>query len=110
MARADLLESVTNKPFQAKLLLRAIHRDGVLDPMRMPTLARSLRARLSQVTVPASADFSETADDDTQKWMVRLADNNAVETVLIPTDKRLSLCVSSQSGCPLACTFCATGQ
>ena len=113
MPRAALTEFISArgcKPAQALVLMRYMHKLGVLDVASMPRLSTKLRSLLASIVVPASLAHPETAADGTCKWTVRLADNNAVETVLIPSPRRLSLCVSSQAGCPLGCSFCATGQ
>lgn len=56
------------------------------------------------------ADTVQQSTDGTRKYLWRLADNEAIESVLIPSGKRLTLCISSQAGCALGCVFCATGR
>lgn len=109
-ALAGLMRSLGGRPEQATALIRHIHKEGILDPACMPALSGKLCCRLPLLTVPASAGPPQTAEDGACKRMLYLADGNVVEAVLIPSPKRLTLCVSSQSGCPLGCSFCATGQ
>jgi 23S rRNA (adenine2503-C2)-methyltransferase len=77
----------------------------------MTTLPQALRQRLSdRFTIPRLAiDAHQSSSDGTQKFLFRLADGQAIETVAIPDARRLTLCISSQAGCALQCAFCATG-
>ena len=100
------------KPFRAKQLLRWIHHYGVSDFAQMSDLAKSLRDKLAvaaSITPPAiMAD--QTASDGTRKWLLDVGAMNGVETVFIPDETRGTLCISSQVGCALECTFCSTGR
>ncbi len=103
------------KPFRARQLLKWIYRRGEADFSRMTDLARDFRAELAmraEVTVPEIVS-ARTASDGTRKWLLRMpgAAGNAqvVETVFIPEPGRGTLCISSQIGCALDCSFCATG-
>jgi 23S rRNA (adenine2503-C2)-methyltransferase len=58
----------------------------------------------------SSLHYRSVAPDDTVKYLLKLTDGEIVETVGIPSDKRLTVCVSTQVGCPMACDFCATGK
>jgi 23S rRNA (adenine2503-C2)-methyltransferase len=109
---ARFFESLGEKPFRARQVLRWIHRAGVGDFAAMSDLARPLREKLSQaacIEVPAVVGDS-TAEDGTRKWLVKVDDANAVESVFIPETSRGTLCVSSQAGCVLDCAFCSTGK
>ena len=77
----------------------------------MSTLQRDLRGRLGEAfSVARPAIVTEQrSDDGTRKWLLRFADGQEVETVFIPEDDRGALCVSTQVGCTLTCTFCHTG-
>jgi 23S rRNA (adenine2503-C2)-methyltransferase len=77
----------------------------------MTDLPAALRARLASIARLGTvrADRVDTSRDGTRKFLVRLADGKAVEAVLIPDERRMTLCISSQVGCALACAFCATG-
>jgi 23S rRNA (adenine2503-C2)-methyltransferase len=107
-----LVASMGDKPFRAKQLLRWIHREGEADFSRMHDLAQSFRERLrEQALIEGPRVLSEsTAADGTRKWLLDAGEGNAVETVFIPETERGTLCVSTQAGCAMACTFCATGK
>lgn len=99
------------KPFRAKQLLQWLHQRGVSDFEAMTDLSKGLRAKLAvDVTLAEPQVLNEQRSaDGTVKWLLGLADGNAVETVFIPEEERGTLCISSQAGCPLDCKFCATG-
>jgi 23S rRNA (adenine2503-C2)-methyltransferase len=81
-------------------------------PRDMTDLPLHLRERLAQVVVPALQQVSRSAsaDGQTTKWLWQLADGSRVETVLMLYRDRATVCVSSQAGCAMGCSFCATGQ
>lgn len=100
------------KPFRAKQVLRWLHQFGEDDFERMSDVARSLRARLadvSEVRLPQVLRDS-TAADGTRKWLLDVGNGNAVECVFIPEENRGTLCISTQAGCALECAFCSTGR
>jgi len=103
---------IGEKPFRAKQLLRWIHQFGKADFVDMSDLARGLREKLSILAIiePPRVISDYTADDGTRKWLLSVDAGNGIETVFIPEAKRGTLCVSSQVGCALACTFCSTGK
>lgn len=97
--------------FRANQVWHWIYHRGVTDFEAMTTLAKPLRARLAKVfriSRPAVVTRQDSADG-TVKWLLRFADGNEAETVFIPEEDRGTLCVSSQVGCTLTCTFCHTG-
>jgi 23S rRNA (adenine2503-C2)-methyltransferase len=98
------------KPFRARQLLQWIYQRGVTDFDAMTDLSRSLRERLSaESCIDAPGVMREQrSSDGTIKWLMSLPGGNAVETVLIPEPDRATLCISSQVGCMLNCTFCST--
>jgi 23S rRNA (adenine2503-C2)-methyltransferase len=100
------------KPFRAQQLMRWIHHAGVDDFEAMTDMSRPLRERLAQqATITASRVLRDTtAADGTRKWLLDVGTGNAIESVFIPEEKRGTLCISSQAGCALACTFCSTGR
>ncbi|MEZ0245416.1 MAG: 23S rRNA (adenine(2503)-C(2))-methyltransferase RlmN, partial [Methylophilaceae bacterium] len=100
------------KPFRAKQLMRWMHHFGVTDFEQMTDIARPLREKLATVAEirPPEVKVEQVSDDGTRKWLVDVGPNNGVETVFIPEDDRGTLCVSSQVGCALECTFCSTGR
>jgi 23S rRNA (adenine2503-C2)-methyltransferase len=100
------------KPFRAQQLMRWIHHAGVDDFGAMTDMSRPLRERLAQqamITAPRVLRDT-TAADSTRKWLLDIGTGNAIESVFIPEEKRGTLCISSQAGCALACTFCSTGH
>ncbi len=100
------------RPYRAQQLVRWIHRAGVDDFGAMTDISKPLRERLSQEAVIAAPRVREetTAQDGTRKWLIDVGTGNAIETVFIPEVNRGTLCISSQAGCALACTFCSTGH
>ncbi|MEI6737836.1 MAG: 23S rRNA (adenine(2503)-C(2))-methyltransferase RlmN [Pseudomonadota bacterium] len=100
------------KPFRAKQVFRWIHHFGVDQFDAMTDLAKSLREKLPGVAViEAPHLMSEQASKDgTRKWLLDVGTGNGIEVVFIPEKDRGTLCVSSQVGCALDCTFCATGK
>jgi 23S rRNA (adenine2503-C2)-methyltransferase len=98
------------KPFRATQLIKWIHQRGVADFAAMTDLSKALRAKLEEVCdvrLP-EAVFDQRSADGTRKWLLRLDGGNAIETVFIPEPNRGTLCVSSQVGCALECSFCST--
>jgi 23S rRNA (adenine2503-C2)-methyltransferase len=100
------------KPYRAKQLLRWIHHAGVDDFGAMTDVSRQLRERLALLaTIAAPAVLRDsTAADGTRKWLLDVGTGNAIEAVFIPEANRGTLCVSSQAGCALECSFCSTGR
>lgn len=99
-------------PFRAVQVIKWVHQRRVFDFDRMTDLSKALRVRLAEaaeIRLPLAV-FDRTSADGVRKWLLTLDGDNAVETVFIPEPGRGTLCVSSQLGCPLACTFCSTGQ
>jgi 23S rRNA (adenine2503-C2)-methyltransferase len=100
------------KPYRARQLMRWIYGQSVMDPAGMTDLSLSLREQLAD-----SAGFElprvtmrENAADGVVKWQLEAGSGQAIETVFIPEEGRGTLCVSSQVGCALDCSFCATGR
>lgn len=109
---ASYLESLGEKPFRAKQLLRWIHHAGETDFARMSDLSKTLREKLAQHALiePPTLREEQISKDGTRKWLLEVGGGNAVEAVFIPEESRGTLCVSSQVGCALECTFCSTGR
>ena len=104
--------SLGEKPFRAAQVLKWIHHRHTADFGAMTDLGKALRARLdtvAEVRAPKAAADRVSADG-TRKWLFETGAGNCVETVYIPDGDRGTLCVSSQVGCALNCTFCATAQ
>ncbi|MFT5579097.1 MAG: 23S rRNA (adenine2503-C2)-methyltransferase [Paraglaciecola psychrophila] len=104
--------SLGEKPFRAQQLLKWIHHRGVDDFDDMTDISKVLRARLKDCAEirPPEVVSEKTSKDGTRKWAVRVSGGSLVETVLIPDGDRGTLCVSSQVGCSLDCSFCSTGK
>ena len=100
------------KPFRARQLARWIHQRGEADFARMSDLAAAWRERLPALASVAAPPLlaERVADDGCIKWLFDVGGGNAVETVFIPEDDRGTLCISSQAGCAVGCSFCATGR
>lgn len=99
------------RPFRARQVLQWIHQRGITDFDRMTDLSKDLRTSLQRsatVGVPVTISQKESADG-TIKWLFESGSGQAVETVFIPEPGRGTLCISSQVGCALDCSFCATG-
>ena len=105
-------ESIGEKPFRARQVLRWLHQYGADDFEQMTDLAKSLRARLPEVAEirPPLLGHEQVSDDGTRKWLLEVGPQNRVETVFIPETDRGTLCVSTQVGCALECAFCSTGR
>lgn len=100
------------KAYRATQMIKWIHQRGVIDFDKMTDLSKVLRTRLVEITefsLP-TVKYRQHSKDGTRKWILELADGNAIETVFIPEDDRGTLCVSSQVGCALNCSFCSTGR
>ncbi len=99
------------EPFRAAQIWQWIYWHGVTDFGRMSNIAKKTRDRLADqfVIERPSIVTEQRSTDGTRKWLLRFADGNEAETVNIPETDRGSVCVSSQVGCTLTCTFCHTG-
>ena len=100
------------KPFRAKQVFRWIHHFGVDNFDAMTDLAKSLREKLPEVAVivPPKLMTEQASKDGTRKWLLDVGTGNGIEVVFIPENERGTLCISSQVGCALDCTFCSTGK
>lgn len=100
------------KPFRATQLMKWIYQEDVYDFNEMSNLSKTLRAYLSENCVIETPEIAveQIATDGTIKWAMQTHCGNRIESVFIPEDDRNTLCVSSQIGCALACTFCSTAQ
>ncbi|MBS0541820.1 MAG: 23S rRNA (adenine(2503)-C(2))-methyltransferase RlmN [Proteobacteria bacterium] len=99
------------EPFRAQQIWHWIYWHGVTDFDRMSNIAKKTRDRLSELFVVERPQIvtEQRSTDGTRKWLLRFPDGNEAETVNIPEEDRGSVCVSSQVGCTLTCTFCHTG-
>ena len=104
--------SLGEKSFRASQVLKWIHQVGVSDFAEMTNLSKALRANLqenAQIAVPDIIS-DNLSKDGTRKWLLKVPGKSAIEMVFIPEETRGTLCVSSQVGCTLNCSFCATGK
>jgi len=103
--------SIGEKPFRAQQILKWVFHHSVTDFNAMTDLGVALRQKLDRVAEIRLPEIlhEQVSTDGTVKWLIGFRGGNAVETVFIPEPKRGTLCVSSQVGCALNCTFCSTG-
>lgn len=108
----SLAELMPDEPsYRVDQLRDWLYRKPVLDTAGMSNLPSSVRESLAERLWPFAVERDLTADDGTtKKWLFRAPDGAAYEAVLMGYPKRVTLCISSQAGCALGCTFCATGQ
>ncbi|MFV1973041.1 MAG: 23S rRNA (adenine(2503)-C(2))-methyltransferase RlmN [Thiohalobacterales bacterium] len=101
-----------DKSFRASQVMKWIYGQGVADFRAMTNLGKALRTDLDECAEVRLPDIAEDqfSDDGSRKWLLRLEDGNCIETVFIPEADRGTLCVSSQVGCMLNCSFCSTAQ
>lgn len=105
-------DSLGEKRFRAIQVLKWIHQNGADEFAQMTNVSKALRQKLAQVAeirVPEVLGQWDS-EDGTRKWLIEVSGGNAIETVYIPDGDRGTLCVSSQVGCSLDCSFCATGK
>jgi len=107
----EFFQSIGEKPFRAEQVMKWIYHQGVTDFDLMTNLGLDLRKRLMLIAEiePPRVLKAQTSVDGTRKWLIGFGGGNAVETVFIPEPNRGTLCISSQVGCALNCTFCSTG-
>lgn len=100
------------KPFRARQLLKWLYKRCVADFDQMSDLAKSFREHLKEVAVIATPSITTTqvSADGTRKWLLAMDGTQGIETVFIPEPGRGTLCISSQVGCAMDCTFCSTAQ
>ena len=106
------LAGLGEKPFRASQMMKWLYHAGVTDFSAMTDLSKALRAKLAtgvDVRTPEIL-FEGMSQDGTLKWLLQLDGGNAIETVYIPEGNRGTLCVSTQVGCALDCSFCATAR
>jgi 23S rRNA (adenine2503-C2)-methyltransferase len=108
--KATLVEAGL-EPFRARQVWQWIYWHGVTDFALMTNIAKKTRERLGELFVVERPQIvtEQRSIDGTRKWLLRFGDGNEAETVNIPEEDRGSVCVSSQVGCTLSCSFCHTG-
>ena len=107
----EFFDSIDQPRFRASQLLKWIHQRGVIDFMLMTDFSLELRNNLSDIAEvkPPSVEECHVSPEGTKKYLIKLESGSMIEMVKIPEKKRMTLCISSQAGCALQCTFCATG-
>ncbi|MCF2148847.1 23S rRNA (adenine(2503)-C(2))-methyltransferase RlmN [Desmonostoc muscorum LEGE 12446] len=97
--------------YRGKQLHEWIYHKGVRSLSDISVFSKQWRAELAEIPIGRSTlHYRSVAPDGTVKYLLRLADEQIIETVGIPWENRLTVCVSTQVGCPMACDFCATGK
>ena len=107
----EFFGSIKQPKFRAAQLMKWIHQRGVLNFMEMTDFSLELREQLSELAIakPPEVEDCLISPEGTKKYLIKLDSGSMIEMVIIPEKKRLTLCISSQAGCALQCTFCATG-
>jgi len=108
----DFFADMGEKPFRAKQLMQWIHQYGVHDFDEMSNISKVLREKLKRIAKVEGPEIilQEISTDGTRKWVMKMPGGSSIETVLIPEGDRGTLCISSQIGCALDCSFCSTGK
>jgi len=109
----DLVIELKEKQFKARQLFKWIYQKGLSDFEQMTDLSKELRGKLKQVAFIneiRKIKSIKSEDQSTEKFLFELEDKERIESVLIRERDRITICVSTQAGCPLGCTFCATGK
>jgi 23S rRNA (adenine2503-C2)-methyltransferase len=108
----DFLESLGEKRFRGTQILKWMHQVGIDDISEMTNISKGLReslAEVAEILVPEVVSCQDSVDG-TRKWLIKVDGGSCIEMVYIPERDRGTLCVSSQIGCALDCSFCATGK
>lgn len=108
----ELLSSFGEQPYRAQQIIQWVHQAGVVDFAQMTNVGKALREKLSlrsYIKLPEIV-ACQKSNDGTHKWLLKLDCGNCIETVFIPEANRGTLCVSSQVGCALNCSFCSTAK
>jgi 23S rRNA (adenine2503-C2)-methyltransferase len=108
----NLIAGLGKAQYRARQIMRWLYRHGASSLDEMTDLAKELRAELGRTArISSLAPLAvEQSNDGTRKYLFDLRDGNQVESVLIPDDGRLTLCISTQAGCAMGCRFCLTGR
>ncbi|MBI3582762.1 MAG: 23S rRNA (adenine(2503)-C(2))-methyltransferase RlmN [Nitrospinae bacterium] len=107
-----LVESLGEKPYRARQIYEWVFQKDVSDIGEMTNLSLNLREQLNKPAYISRLSIANkrTSSDGTSKYLFLLEDGNSIESVLIPDEDRLTLCISTQVGCKLGCAFCLTGK
>jgi 23S rRNA (adenine2503-C2)-methyltransferase len=115
LTRAELerfVEAMGEKPFRARQLMKWLYKRNVSEIDQMTDLAKRFRERLQEVAEVRTPAITTTqvSSDGTRKWLLAMDGTQGIETVFIPEPGRGTLCISSQVGCAMDCSFCSTAQ
>ena len=107
----EFMVGLGEKPFRARQLHDAMNRRRITDFHQMTDLPKTLRRLLDERAAVTHTRIESvfTSADGTRRFLLRLGDDREVEAVFMPEERRDTICISSQVGCPLACDFCMTG-
>ena len=108
----EFFVSIEERPFRAIQVMKWIHQRGISDFSQMTDLSKELREKLENNCVVKAPEviYEKTSEDGTRKWVISVGNKDLIEMVLFPEKNRATLCVSSQVGCAVDCSFCATGK
>lgn len=109
---ADWLDQHGFPRYRAQQLYQGVYKNFLTDPEAFSNLPKELKARLKEsfdFTLPR-IDTALKSSDTSVKFLFKTSDHRLIESVLMPTESRMTLCISSQVGCKMACTFCQTGK
>lgn len=109
----DFLQKLEGKKYQAKQIAKWVFQKGVSDFELMTDLSKTMRELLKDKTYVSNLKLlkaQKSKIDQTEKYLFELEDKETIETVLIKEKQRNTICISTQAGCALDCTFCATGK
>ena len=103
---------IGQRPYRGRQIFSRIYKDGITDIGELSNISKALRDRLKESYYISAITLSEhlKSRDGTEKFLFMLRDSNFIETVLIPSKERKTLCLSTQAGCKFACSFCASGR
>ncbi|MFO7761797.1 MAG: 23S rRNA (adenine(2503)-C(2))-methyltransferase RlmN [Desulfobia sp.] len=113
LSRQELTDFVVDQglsPYRGRQIFSWLYRPGITEIDQMTDIAKKVRRSLAGQVFLSRLEIArkEISKDGTVKYALRLADGHTIESVLIPEERRLTLCVSSQVGCAMGCTFCLT--
>src|SRR5713101_5687906 len=107
-----VVRELGEKPFRARQIYRSIYRRRQFDLFAMTDLSRNFQQRLASrhAVTPPKIDRVFQSMDGTRRYLLTLSDRQAIESVYIPDKDRRTICISTQVGCAIGCTFCVTAQ
>lgn len=108
----SFVESLGEPPYRGRQIFAALHHRRLTSFDEITDLPQTLRNKLNEVAISSTLTVASRyiSEDGTRRYLMKTHDNLPVETVFIPEERRDTICFSSQSGCPLQCTFCLTAQ